>query len=125
MSEKIFLQVEVVRDPAITTLINYHGKEESVVMFVGKITAPANEASEKNIVFFYTKAMHFTIEEYHSVTPIFSAIATSKAGDSVLLKSAISKDCIRGRYITGMIHDDSFYNKMTSLGEELLLSVDM
>lgn len=55
MSSVLYLHVEIVRDPVITTLTNNQGKEESVVMFVGKVTAPAEEVSGKNIVFFYTK----------------------------------------------------------------------
>lgn len=125
MSSVLYLHVEIVRDPVITTLTNNQGKEESVVMFVGKVTAPAEEVSGKNIVFFYTKEMHFTIEEYHSVTPIFSAIATSKVGDKVVLRSAIANDYLKGRYITGMIHDDLFYNKTTRLGDEIFLRINV
>ena len=120
---KIFIQVEVTRDPVITTLKNFEGKNISVVMFVGKITAPTKETTGENQVFFYTTDMFLYQENFHNVTPIFSAIATSKAGDKVVLKTAILEDYVKGRFLSGLIHDGMFYNKTTHLGEKIAATV--
>ena len=123
---EIFLEVEITRNPVVTTLKNTrYNREESVVMFVGKITAPAKEVTGKNQVFFYTKDMFYYSETWNVLSSIFSAIATSKAGDKVVLKTIVTQEYLEDRLITGCIRDSMFYNKTTQLGDKITANVDV
>lgn len=115
----IFVKVKVVRNPVITT-VKHNSKEETIVMFVGKVIAPVDEASNENIVFYYRKEMFFHTDFFNSINPIFSAIATSKENDIVILQTRIENYPNIDRCLSGDISNDYFYNKITYLGSDYI-----
>ena len=113
MSE-IKIKATVVRAAKVFT-IDKRDDQETMVMLIAKVTAPKKWASDKNIAFYLAKNINRETEIF-GLLPRFIAMATSEAGDEVIIKTAShTNSLLSEEFLTNRI--SSFYNQTTKLGD--------